>query len=274
MLGSPLTDTTLITDSLYVLTRPLKPGAPLFWRVDATAADSATATTGTIGPVAVPAWARLTTLNDSIGVTIDTTLPTFTWSAPGIVSPPGPLTFDLFVVRPGASVPDYSISGLSDSSYTVPQPLQRNTPYFWGLGVHAGTDSMLVRSAGTFLILDASLPRATILYQNFPNPFPAAGRDETCIWFDLASASETELDILDLRGTRVRRLIPSTAFPVLLDAGRYGRSGAGGPTCDPRLTWDGRADDGRVVPAGVYLAKLRSGGNILFKRIVFRGKVE
>jgi hypothetical protein len=36
--------------------------------------------------------------------------------------------------------------------------------------------------------------------------------------------------------------------------------------------WDGRADDGRVVPAGVYLYKLQAGRVILFKRLVFSGK--
>jgi hypothetical protein len=36
--------------------------------------------------------------------------------------------------------------------------------------------------------------------------------------------------------------------------------------------WDGRTDDGRLLPAGVYLYKLKAPGIVLFKRIVFRGK--
>jgi len=36
--------------------------------------------------------------------------------------------------------------------------------------------------------------------------------------------------------------------------------------------WDGRADDGHPLPAGVYLAKLKVAGLLVFKRIVFRGK--
>jgi hypothetical protein len=36
--------------------------------------------------------------------------------------------------------------------------------------------------------------------------------------------------------------------------------------------WDGRTDDGHPVPAGVYLAKLKAPGLLVFKRIVFRGK--
>jgi hypothetical protein len=36
--------------------------------------------------------------------------------------------------------------------------------------------------------------------------------------------------------------------------------------------WDGRAGNGRLLPAGVYLYKLKAPGIVLFKRIVFRGK--
>jgi hypothetical protein len=70
----------------------------------------------------------------------------------------------------------------------------------------------------------------------------------------------------------VRRLIPNPDFPAFLSAGRYGRGSPGGPVCDPKLMWDGRADNGETLPAGVYLAKLKAPGMLVFKRIVFRGK--
>jgi hypothetical protein len=78
---------------------------------------------------------------------------------------------------------------------------------------------------------------------------------------------------VDLRGNPVRRFVPGPDFPAILDAGRYGR-GTGGSAgiCDQRLMWDGRADDGSMLPAGVYLAKLKAPGLVVFKRIVFRGK--
>jgi hypothetical protein len=117
-----------------------------------------------------------------------------------------------------------------------------------------------------------SVPPVTLLYQNFPNPFPALGQDVTCLSFDLATAGEVQLDILDLRGSPVRRLVPGPGWTSMLAPGRYGRSAAGGLPCDPRLTWDGRADDGRDVPAGVYLYKLRASGVTQFRRIVFRGR--
>ncbi|MGH7699608.1 MAG: hypothetical protein ACREMJ_03685 [Gemmatimonadales bacterium] len=117
-----------------------------------------------------------------------------------------------------------------------------------------------------------TLPRATLLYQNFPNPFPAEGQEATCLSFDVSATGAVELEILDLRGNLVRRLIPSPDFPGLLPAGRYGRGGSGGATCDPRLTWDGSTSDGRIVPPGIYLMMLEASGRRFFRRIVFRGR--
>jgi hypothetical protein len=117
-----------------------------------------------------------------------------------------------------------------------------------------------------------SVPPVTLLYQNFPNPFPALGQDATCLSFDLATASEVQLEILDLRGNPVRRLVPAAGLGPVLTPGRYGRSDAGGAPCDPRFLWDGRADNGRAVPARVYLYKLRASGVTQFRRNVFRGR--
>jgi hypothetical protein len=270
--GVPLVDTALTNVETYDLRIALKPGAPLLWRVDATAATGDTASTGVVGPIAVPAWATLTSLSAAAGATTDSVQPTFTWTSPTIAAPPGPFSYDLFVQRVSESVPDFGVAGLAGTSFRIPSPLERNTAYHWSLVAHVGSDTSLSTSRGSFLVLDASTPSATLLYQNFPNPFPTAGRDSTCLWFDLATTGLVELDILDLRGNSVRRFVPGPAFPPILPAGRYGRGQAGGATCDPHLMWDGRAADGRLLPAGVYLYKLKAPGIVLFKRIVFRGK--
>ncbi len=271
-LANPIVDTLITAAERYELRRLLKPGLPVFWRVDATAATGLTSTTGVVGPITVPAWATPTSLSSPVGVNITDPEPIFTWTSPAISTPPGPFRYDLLVTRPSVDSTVYAVTGLADTSVRVPQPLERNTAYTWSLVVHAGGDTSRVRSQGVFLILDPSLPPATLLYQNFPNPFPAAGGDSTCIWFDLATTGRVELEILDLRGHPVRRFIPGPDFPEILQAGRYGRGTAGGPTCDPKLTWDGRADNGREVPPGVYLYKLQALRVIVFKRIVFRGR--
>ena len=266
---------TLTAATSYGLRRPLKPGRPLFWQVDATAATGTGATTGVVGPIAVPPWATLTSFSAPGGVNTADAQPTLTWQSPAVSSPPGPLRYDLTVRRAAlqfADAPAFSVAGLSDTVFQLPQPLERDAAYVWSLVVHAGTDTSLVRSQGVFMVVDGSIPPTTLLYQNFPNPFPAVGRDSTCLWFDLAVPALVELAVLDLRGNAVRRFVPGPNFPGILPAGRYGRNGPGGPTCDARLMWDGRADNGRELPPGVYLYKLRAGGVIQFRRIVFRGR--
>jgi subtilisin family serine protease len=270
--GVPLVDTTLTNVETYTLRIPLKPKRPLLWRIDAIAATGDAASTGVIGPIAVSEWATLTSLSNPAGAITDSVQPTFTWTSPAITTPPGPFTYDLFVQRVSEPLPDFSAGGLTSTSFRIPDPLERNTAYHWSLVSHAGSDTSLVASQGSFLVLDGSTPGATLLYQNFPNPFPAAGRDSTCLWFDLATTGLVQVDILDLRGNSVRRFVPGPDFPPILTAGRYGRGQAGGATCDPRLMWDGRTGDGRLLPAGVYLYKLKAPGLVLFKRIVFRGK--
>jgi hypothetical protein len=264
-------DTTVGAARSFDVTRPLK-GAPIYWRVDGRTDTGDTASTGRIGPLEIPLWATLTSLSGPGGAVTNTVQPTFTWDPLSVTAPPGPFTYDLQVQRISTGLIDFGIAGLTDTFFTLPQPLERNTSYRWMLIVHAGSDTSMVRSQGSFLVVDGGTPTSTLLYQNFPNPFPAAGRDSTCLWFDLAVSGMVELDILDLRGNRVRRFIPGADFPAFLSAGRYGRGQPGSTLCDPRLMWDGRADDGHPLPAGVYLAKLKAPGMLVFKRIVFRGK--
>jgi hypothetical protein len=270
-LAAPVVDTALDLEQ-YTLRRPQLPGAPLFWRVDATSATGASATTGVVGPITVPAWARLTALADSGGSSTAENRPTFTWSPAAVASPPGPFRYDLVVRRSNSSAALLAFPGLTDSTLVLPTPLERNATYRWQILVHAGAESSLVTSPAPFVVLDAAAPPATLLYQNFPNPFPTATRATTCIWFDLAQPGQVELEVLNLRGGVVRRLLPSPDFPAILPVGRYGRGAPGDGLCDPRLAWDGRADDGQWVPAGVYLYKLKFSGVIQFKRIVYRGR--
>jgi hypothetical protein len=266
-------DTTLTDVLTFTTPRAIKPVSSLFWRVDARAASGETATTGPTGPLVVPPWATLTALSNPGGTTTFDVQPTLSWTPVYVSNPPGPFTYDVFVRRVGAAFDAVGIGGLTQTQITVPTPLERSVSYTWSLVVRAGSDTSLVRSAGSFLVVDPSTPPATLLYQNFPNPFPGSGRDSTCLWFDLASASLVELDVLDLRGALVRRFIPGPDFPAILTAGRYGRGVvSGGGVCDPRLMWDGKAADGRDVPGGVYLYRLRAGGTVQFKRIVFRGR--
>jgi len=113
----------------------------------------------------------------------------------------------------------------------------------------------------------------TLLYQNFPNPFPSPSSQSTCFWFDLKSHANVELTVHDIRGHRVRTMIPGV-LPGVLEAGRYGRGNEfDGTGCDPKLQWDGTADDGRTVPPGVYLLRFKADGQTeTMKKILFLGR--
>ena len=119
---------------------------------------------------------------------------------------------------------------------------------------------------------DTTRPAVTLLYQNFPNPFPTAASQTTCVWFDLSSTSSVSLTIHDVRGNLVRRLLPNASTPPFLTPGRYGRATeAAASGCNTAYAWDGRADNGSTVPRGVYLIRLRAGGTQSIKKAVFQG---
>ena len=121
-------------------------------------------------------------------------------------------------------------------------------------------------------VADTTKPAVTLLYQNFPNPFPTAETRVTCIWFDLDRATTVTLTVHDVRGNLVRLLLPNASTRGFMQPGRYGRATPTSETgCDPALTWDGRATDGALVPRGVYLIRLRASGTESIKKAVFQG---
>ncbi|UCE01579.1 MAG: S8 family serine peptidase [Candidatus Latescibacterota bacterium] len=79
------------------------------------------------------------------------------------------------------------------------------------------------------------MPSQFALHPNEPNPFNPSTR----IRFDLARSGHTRVDILDARGRLVRRL----ADHVL-------------PAGTTSLFWDGRDEQGRAQPSGVYLYRV------------------
>ena len=129
-----------------------------------------------------------------------------------------------------------------------------------------------ILAIGVPAAIDTGRPALTLLYQNFPNPFPTPGSGVTCIWFDLTRNTSVSLTIHDVRGNLVRTIVPNASSPQIFVPGRYGRAA---PTaeagCDPAFTWDGRANDGSLAPRGVYLIRLRAGGTQSVKKAVFQG---
>lgn len=270
--GAVLLDTTL-TDTTAALAAPLRGGELISWALTLTSADSARA--AAVGPATLtaPAWVRLETLDNAAGTTIRDFRPEFRWSSPDVPAPPGPFVYDLRVTRADNAQVEVAADSLTATSYEPDFDLERNTPYRWSVTARLGGELETATSRGTFVIVDNTSPPVTVLFQNFPNPFPqpSTGQHATCLWFDLAVEGVVRLEILDLRGLPIRRLVPRSDLGPFLRPGRYGRPDTGDPGCDARFAWDGTTEGGDPVNPGVYLAKLTTPEGVFFKRIVFTG---
>jgi serine protease AprX len=267
---------TVTTASAVTLPFGARPGARLFWRLDARSPLGVGDSTARRGPFTVPEWATLLTFASPGGGSTRDSMPRLAWHAPDVAASAGPIRFDV-AVYPASGSPAQAVAsaaGLTDTTYAVPRPLEHNLPFRWRVVVHVGVDSAIVTSAGSFVVLDNAAPATTLLFQNFPNPFPnpTTGLTATCIWFDVAQGGDVRLEVFDLRGRLVRRIAPGPEIPATLDPGHYGRPPGDVPgSCDTRFAWDGRDETGAYVRQGVYLYRLVAPGFRDAKRIVFLG---
>jgi hypothetical protein len=271
--GNLLLDTTL-ADPEVQLSTALAPGASIVVEVTATSSVGGSMTAPPETEFVAPDWATLITLSDPQGSAVRNRRPTFEWTSPDVVTPPGPFTYDLTVFRVDNQLPALEATELEETEYVATEDLDLNTPYKWRIVSRLENDSAVTESEGTFVVVDESIPTATLLFQNFPNPFPnrSTGASSTCIWFDLAETGEVKLDILDVRGHVVRNIVPGTEFETVMEAGRYGRGQTDqAGACDPRLQWDGTDRNGRQVPRGIYLVRLVASAGTFLKRIVYMG---
>lgn len=266
-----LVDTSVAGDSASIApTRPLPNGARVHVRGTVQTFPGALLISPPETRV-VPPWLVLVAPNEPNGSTLETRRPLFTWRSAAVVNPPGPWRYDVEIRNVGTGRLTV-FTNLLDTTFIPPLPLEFNTSYRWSVTARlASGDQLRVTSQSSFVILDPAVPLTTLLYQNFPNPFPSATSDVTCVWFDLAVDGVVRLEIADLRGRPVRTLIPAGGSSGFFSAGRHGRSTGGGAGCNGTIQWDGRAADGGFVPPGVYLVRLRAPGVDDIKRVVFRG---
>jgi hypothetical protein len=79
------------------------------------------------------------------------------------------------------------------------------------------------------------------LLQSFPNPFRAGGPPAR-IRFEMVEAGNVRLELYDVRGGLVRRLVHGW-----MDPGEH------------EAAWDGRTEQGTPAAAGVYFYRLEAG---------------
>ncbi len=95
---------------------------------------------------------------------------------------------------------------------------------------------------------ELDVARAFELRQNRPNPFNPV----TTLEFSVPEGGRMTLRIYDARGHVLRTLVDRDAA---------------GPVRE-RVTWDGRDDAGRLVPAGVYFCTLAAGGETATRKLL------
>ncbi len=95
---------------------------------------------------------------------------------------------------------------------------------------------------------DEGVPRRVALLANVPNPF----NPRTEIFFELPIAGPVVVEIHDLKGRLVRRLVDGRIFPA-------GRSG---------VVWDGRDERRRAIASGTYLVSLQVGEQTQLRKIM------
>jgi hypothetical protein len=221
----------------------------------------------------VRSWLRLISPTRSVNDVLFTRQPTFSWSSPPVTLPPGPWTY-LITITNTANLEARQFT-VDDTTFVPPTPLEACTSYRWSLHAQMvngpAADQTTAGSPGTFVIQTSECPTATFFYQNFPNPFGHGLQANTCFWFDLAHRSNVSLTIYDLRGRRVRAIVPGL-LPAQLDSGAYGRQSGTEGGCDTRLQWDARDANGRPVPPGAYIAVFTADGLRSTIKILYRGQ--
>ncbi len=135
----------------------------------------------------------------------------------------GTSTGNTYAVRGTAGQPD---AGRSDSFASGGDLEIRGG--FWSGGPGAATG-----------VGDTPVVDRTQLKAPYPNPF----NPRTEIRFDLAEEAPVRIEVLDVRGRRVRTLVDGMR-----------------PAGSHQVVWRGRGDDGRGVASGVYFVRLIADG--------------
>ena len=256
------------------ITRLLPSETPVFWKARVSTPDGRIAESPLGGPRLVPPWLILVSPNSPTGDIVDTRRPLFTWSSADALPALGTWKYEFEITTGGRT--ELAATGLTDTTYTPTTDLQTSTSYRWR--VRATLDSagsILLNSKGTFVVTAEPVPTRTLVYQNFPNPFPSSVAFATCFWFDVAEpGARISLDVLDLRGNMVRTIIPGVDGQRDFLPGRYGQGSPGaGSNCSNRFVWDGTGSDGRTVAPGVYLLRFQAGlAAPKFLRMLFLGR--
>jgi len=115
-----------------------------------------------------------------------------------------------------------------------------------GLAWYDDSDADFETTSGTGIDDGFGEPKLA-LFQNVPNPFSPTTR----IVYTLPTAARVTLDVYDVSGRRVARLVDDDR-----------------PAGENRVAWDGRTLEGERAASGVYFYRLRANGAEIDRRMI------
>lgn len=110
-----------------------------------------------------------------------------------------------------------------------------------------GMNGAFLVNIGTSSSADGDLPVAPLVLSSHPNPFSR----RTALRYSLSDAEDVSLDVLDVNGRLVRRLLRRAQSAGVHEA-----------------AWNGEDDAGNTVGAGIYFLRLQIGDRMETSRIV------
>jgi len=153
----------------------------------------------------------------------------------------------------------YSTTSAADGSYALHLPSGTYAVSCAMNGYYVNTQYDVVVVSGQTTTLDFTVMyvdnddavqiTATRLHGNYPNPF----NPRTTIRFDLKEASPVTLDIYNLKGQLIRRLVDANKV-----AGHHS------------VVWDGRDAHGNSVASGIYQSRIKAGSYLGNCRMTLR----
>jgi len=177
---------------------------------------------------------QLLPLLPPINLSVDVQTSVFTWDIPASAHEFYPDSFNVYL--------DGVLLGNTTNFTWTYADLVPNTAYLAGVqGVYATGESQIATLEFTYMgsgIGDEPVPVITKLYGNYPNPF----NPETTISFSLKTPGPVIIDIFNLKGERVKRLVHEN-----LENGYHQR------------VWDGKNESRKRVGSGVYLYSFIAG---------------
>lgn len=176
---------------------------------------------------------QMLALQPPVNLAVDPVTGVFSWEAPTSAHQYYPETYNIYL--------DGAMLGNTDELAWTFAGLIPDTSYLAGVeGVYSTGTSELATLTFTFtgVGVEDPVPLVTKLHGNYPNPF----NPETTLHFSLAEPAFVTIDIFNVKGARVRRLVEAE-----LNSGNHFR------------IWDGCDDAGQPQGSGLYFYRFTAG---------------